>query len=116
MKEAKTASRSGMPWTLKPIVAMGLAAAALALTRPAAAEDVTLMFDWVPSGGAASWYYGVEKGCFSQSGLNVSLRRGFGGVDTVTKIAAGAAEFGLADLGTLMLGRARSNAQVVAIM
>jgi NitT/TauT family transport system substrate-binding protein len=82
----------------------------------AAADNVTLLFDWIPSGSLAPFYYGAAQGCFSENGFNVTFKRGFGGVDTVTKIAAGAAEFGYADLGTIMLARARTDAPVKAFV
>jgi NitT/TauT family transport system substrate-binding protein len=48
--------------------------------------------------------------------LNVTVERGAGGVDTVNKVASGVAEFGLADLGTMMLAAEKNGAPVKALM
>jgi len=81
-----------------------------------AADKVTLILDWLPGGSAAAWYYGIEQKCFADKGIDLTVQRGFGGVDTVTKIAAGVAQFGAADLGAMMIGRIKSGAMVRAVM
>lgn len=49
-------------------------------------------------------------------GIDLSLTRGFGSGDTVNKLAAGAAQFGVADIGALMVARARQNVPVTSVM
>lgn len=101
----------------KTLLCLALGTAMAVSTMPArAADDVTLILDWTPGGFAASWYYGIENGCFPDQGINLKVERGYGGADTVTKIAAGVAEFGTADLSSIMLGKLTANAAVTAIM
>jgi NitT/TauT family transport system substrate-binding protein len=88
----------------------------LAPMAASAADDVKLILDWTPGGFEASWYYGIEKGCFQDQGINLKVQRGYGGADTVTKIAAGVGDFGIADLSSIMLGKLTANAAVTAIM
>lgn len=106
--------------TLKKIryggATLALVAALVATSVARAADDVSLFLDWVPGGFAAAWYDGIDQKCFADRGINLTVKRGYGGVDTVTKIAAKVGEFGIADLGSIMIGRIRSNATVRAIM
>ena len=87
------------------------------LAAPAAADDdVKIMFDWIPTGWHSAWYLGMKDGCFAKRKVNVTVLRGSGGVDAVNKVASGAAEFGLADLGTMMLAAEKNGAAVKALM
>ncbi|MFZ4809333.1 MAG: ABC transporter substrate-binding protein [Hyphomicrobiaceae bacterium] len=83
---------------------------------PSSAQDrAKLLLDWLPTGDYAAYYAGLEKGFFKDAGIELTIERGFGGADTVTKIATGTAEFGLADIGSLMAGRVRTQTPVKAI-
>lgn len=85
--------------------------------RHEASHSRTCSFlDWVPSGWHGAWYYGAKKGCFSDRDIEVSLERGMSGGDSVTKVASGTSELGLADIGTMILAVANSGAPVRAIM
>lgn len=95
---------------------MGVLAAALAMARPAAAQDkVVLQLDWLPTGEHASYYAGLERGFFRENGVDLSVIRGYGSGDTVNKVAAGAAQFGVADLGAVLAGRQQQGLPVKAI-
>jgi hypothetical protein len=50
------------------------------------------------------------------SRASTSLTRGYGSGDTVNKVAAGTAAFGVADISAVMAARARQNAPVRSIM
>jgi NitT/TauT family transport system substrate-binding protein len=94
-----------------------LACAALLGAAPArAADNVTLQLDWVPSGIAAAWYYGVANNCFAAQNISVKITRGYGAGDAITKIATGSAEFGVTDLGAMIAARAKTGAAVKGIM
>jgi NitT/TauT family transport system substrate-binding protein len=87
------------------------------LVTPAHAQDRALLqLDWIPTGEHAAYFAGVERGIWRDLGIQLSLTRGFGSGDTVNKLAAGAAQFGVADIGALMVARARQNVPVTAIM
>jgi len=88
----------------------------LAMSGPLAAQDrAKLILDWIPDGSYAAFYAGVSKGFYKDAGINLTIDRGFGSSDTVTKIAAGVAQFGIADIAAVMAGRVRAKTPVKAI-
>lgn len=89
----------------------------LAARAPAAAQDRALFqMDWIPTGEHAAWYAGAARGFWREQGIDISLTRGFGSGDTINKVGAGAATFGVADIGPVMAARARGQVPVTAIM
>jgi NitT/TauT family transport system substrate-binding protein len=102
------------------IRAFGLLAAALALqpfvSLPAGAADkVRFQTDWLPSGEHAMYYGGWQKGIFAEEGIDVTITRGYGSGDTLTKLAGGAFDFGVADVASVLTARARQNVPVKSI-
>ncbi len=96
----------------------GLAALALTLLLggPALAQDkVRFQTDWIPSGEHAMYYGAWSKGIFAKHGIDITITRGYGSGDTVTKVAAGAADFGVADISAVMTARARTNVPIKTI-
>lgn len=96
----------------------GLAALALALMSavPAMAQDkVRFQTDWIPSGEHAMYYGAWSKGIYAKHGIDITITRGYGSGDTVTKVASGAADFGVADIAAVMTARARTNVPVKTI-
>lgn len=96
----------------------GLAALALTflLGGPALAQDkVRFQTDWIPSGEHAMYYGAWSKGIYAKHGIDITITRGYGSGDTVTKVAAGAADFGVADIAAVMTARARTNVPVKTI-
>src|SRR5262249_28078627 len=94
-----------------------IAVAALVLgAAPALAQDkVRFQTDWIPSGEHAMYYGGWQKGIFASEGIDVTITRGYGSGDTVTKLAAGAFDFRVADMAALMTPPARPNLPVQAL-
>lgn len=96
----------------------GLAALALTLlsAMPALGQDkVRFQTDWIPSGEHAMYYGAWSKGIYAKHGIDVTITRGYGSGDTVTKVAAGAADFGVADISAVMTARARTNVPIKTI-
>lgn len=94
--------------------------AALALTflfgAPAIAQDkVRFQTDWIPSGEHAMYYGAWSKGIYAKHGIDITITRGYGSGDTVTKVASGAADFGVADIAAVLTARARTNVPVKTI-
>ena len=90
---------------------------ALATAHPADAQDrVLLQLDWIPTGEHAAYFSGAERGAWRAHGIDLSLTRGYGSGDTVQKVAAGAAPFGVADISAVLASRARQNTPVKLIM
>jgi NitT/TauT family transport system substrate-binding protein len=98
------------------ILALSLSVAAFSAGEAAAADKVTFQLDWTPGGISAAWYLGLEKGCFSDQGIDLTIVRGYGAADAVTKIASGVAEFGITDLSVIIASIGNTKAPVKAIM
>ncbi|MFN7753276.1 MAG: ABC transporter substrate-binding protein [Pseudomonadota bacterium] len=108
----RTLSRRLLRAVAAALIGVGATLLAPALAR---AQDVKLLLDWIPTGDYAAYYAAVDRGFYKEAGLNVTIERGFGSSDTVTKIATGVAQFGIADIGALMAGSVRSQVPVRAI-
>ncbi|MES2712325.1 MAG: ABC transporter substrate-binding protein [Pseudomonadota bacterium] len=94
---------------------MGAVLGAL-MAVPAAAQDRALLqLDWIPTGEHAAYFAGAARGFWREQGIELSLTRGYGSGDTINKVAAGAAQFGVADLGGVMAARARQSVPVRSI-
>jgi NitT/TauT family transport system substrate-binding protein len=92
--------------------------AAMLVVAPAMAQaqdKVRFQTDWIPSGEHAMYYGGWSKGIFAKHGIDVTITRGYGSGDTVTKLAGGAADFGVADIAAVFTARMRTNVPVKTI-
>lgn len=78
-------------------------------------EKVRFQTDWIPSGEHAMYYGAWLKGIYAAEGLDITISRGYGSGDTVTKLAGGAFEFGVADIGAVLIARARQNIPIKTI-
>lgn len=87
----------------------------LAMTAAQGADKVRFQTDWLPSGEHAMYYGGWQKGIFAEEGIDITITRGYGSGDTVTKLAAGAFDFGVADVASVLTARARQNVPVKTI-
>ena len=77
--------------------------AAASVPAPAFAQDkVVLQLNWLPSGQLSAVFVGRDRGLFTQRGIALEIRRGFGSADTVTKVATGSADFGYVDMANLI--------------
>jgi NitT/TauT family transport system substrate-binding protein len=90
------------------LVAPGLASGA--------GRDVRFILDFMPDGFHAPFYVTLDKGFFTEEGLNVKISRGYGSGDTVKKLASGQYDVGLAGVFALIPARANEGAAVKAIM
>ena len=93
-----------------------LAASSLVdLSAACAADKVRFQTDWLPSGEHAMYYGGWQKGIFAEEGIDITITRGYGSGDTVTKLAGSAFDFGVADIAAVMTARARQGVPVKII-
>ncbi|MBA4111169.1 MAG: taurine ABC transporter permease [Leptothrix sp. (in: Bacteria)] len=67
-----------------------------------AATPIKFQLDWRFEGPAALFLQPVAKGYFKQAGLDVSVDAGNGSGGTVTRVASGSYDLGLADMAALM--------------
>lgn len=96
----------------------GIAAATLLIGVNAgavAAEKITFMIDWLPSGDKAVPYLGVQKGLFAAEGLEVVIQSGRGSSDVVTRLGTATADIGTGGLSALLQARAENKVPVKAV-
>src|SRR5450755_2757701 len=84
--------------------------AVLVTVTARAAERVSVVMDAGFNGRHAYYFVAIEKGYYESVGLDVQVVRGQGSADAIKQVAAGNAQFGFADAGSVVL--ARGNEQV----
>ena len=101
---------------LRTTILAAVAGLAAAFAVPAAAADrVHLMLDWIPTGDYAPYYAGMAMGIYQKNGIELRISRGNGSGDTLSKLAGGAADIGMADISALFTARQRANMPVKMI-
>jgi len=93
---------------MKHLVTASLIASSLVFVQPASADPdkVHFVLDWVVYGRSTPYFVALEKGFFKKNNIDVTIERGYGSVASLKRIAAGQADFVLADFGGLILARA----------
>ena len=87
---------------------MFVAALLAAATTPAAAQQkLDFILNWVPGGDHAPYYYAKKLGWYAKEGIDLNLEPGKGSALAVQKVGAGANPIGLADMGNVLLGKAK---------
>lgn len=79
------------------------------------AQDITFAMDWMINGTHAPYYVALDKGFYKEAGLKVEIVRGYGSGDTVKKVAAKRATFGVCDFGALVTSVTREKTPVKAL-
>jgi NitT/TauT family transport system substrate-binding protein len=75
----------------------------LGLSNPAfAADKVVLMLNWYIYGEHAPFYLGKAKGIYAANGIDLEIQEGRGSAATIQAVAAKTANFGYADIPTMM--------------
>jgi NitT/TauT family transport system substrate-binding protein len=77
-------------------------------------EKVVLLLNWYTYSEHAPFYLGKERGYFDQEGIDLDIQEGRGSGVTVQAVAAGTANFGYADVPTMMKA-ASKGAPVTAV-
>jgi NitT/TauT family transport system substrate-binding protein len=87
---------------------MFIAALLAAATAPATAQQkLDFFLNWVPGGDHAPYYYAKKLGWYAKEGIDLNLEPGKGSALAVQKVGAGANPIGLADMGNVLLGKAK---------
>ena len=90
-----------MPRTLVAVLLV------LAAAPAAAQQKMDFILNWVPGGDHAPYYYAKKLGLYAKEGIDLNLEPGKGSMLAVQKVGAGANTIGLADMGNVLLGRAK---------
>jgi NitT/TauT family transport system substrate-binding protein len=75
--------------------------------RAAEMKPATIRLDFIIGGKHAPWFVALEKGFYAKRGLNVTILASGGSADTVRTVGAGGADFGFADIGTMIVAKSR---------
>lgn len=70
-----------------------------------AADKVLFSLQWIPNGNHFGVFAAKEQGFYKEAGLDVDIQRGFGSGDTAKRVATGTADIGIADAGSVIVGR-----------
>ena len=106
--------------SLKQTVQIGAVAFALAILgfggagRAAELTPANIRLDFIIGGKHAPWFVALEKGFYSKRGLKATILGSTGSADTVRTIGAGGADFGFADIGTMIVAKSRGTPVQVA--
>jgi NitT/TauT family transport system substrate-binding protein len=67
-------------------------------------DKVTLTLNWVPYGEHAPFYYGKQKGFYSDEGIDLDIKPGNGSATVIKQVAQDQTTFGWADTPPLLNG------------
>ncbi|HEX2226504.1 MAG TPA: ABC transporter substrate-binding protein [Candidatus Binatia bacterium] len=76
-------------------------------TRAAELTPVNIRMDFIIGGKHAPWYVALDKGFYAKRGLAATIQASTGSADTVRTIGAGGADFGFADMATMIVAKSR---------
>ena len=77
------------------------------LSVAAEARPATIRMDFIIGGKHAPWFVALEKGFYAKRGLAPTIQASTGSADTVRTIASGGADFGFADMATMIVAKSR---------
>jgi len=97
------------PWSPAVITALGIVLLCFTYACSDAAEPKpgTIRLDFIIGGKHAPWYVALEKGFYAKRGLAPSIQASTGSADTVRTVASGGADFGFADIATMIVAKSR---------
>lgn len=91
---------------IKATAAIVLGAAILSATPTQSSAQTTtpvkFVLDWAFEGPQATWSQSIESGCYAKSGIDLKTDRGFGSGDSISKVASGAYDVGIADFSSVV--------------
>jgi NitT/TauT family transport system substrate-binding protein len=88
--------------------AFGLLAALAAAPLPAAAQEkVQFALNWFAVGDHAAYWVALDKGYYKERGLDVTMENSKGSGDSISKVASGRADVGLADAAVVIAAISR---------
>ena len=100
--------------SVRLLAAVALAAGVAQATAAQAADDVSLILNWVAGGDHAPVYWAQSQGWYKDAGLNLTVEPGKGSTMSSQRAAVGQNQLGIADLGTALVNRGKG-ADLVAV-
>ena len=98
------------------VVLAGAALATLAVSQALAQTDVKFALDWKFEGPSAPYFVAIDKGYFSDEGLDVTIDVTPGGAPEVfNRLAAGKADMAVSDLNLLIKFRDTAGTPIKAV-
>lgn len=91
-----------LTYSLLRSAALGFAASILVAGAASAQTSAKFALDWTVIGTHAPFSVALEKKLFEKEGLKIAIDRGYGSVDTITKVGNGVYDFGFADPNLLL--------------
>lgn len=104
--------------TVRSTIAAATMMLAVSTQNARALDAITLITDFGYNGRHAYFFVAQDKGYYKDAGIDIKIVGGKGSVDAIRQVAAGNANFGFADAGSLVLSRANDNipVQLVAVV
>ncbi|MEO3428560.1 ABC transporter substrate-binding protein [Pelagibius sp. CAU 1746] len=99
---------------MKQLRLLALAAAALT-PMSAAAEEIDMILNWVPTADHAPYFYAVEAGWYEEAGITLNIEAGRGSGAAAQRVGAGISPIGVADMATALVAKSKG-ADFVAVM
>ena len=84
------------------ILVLAISAALAPSVHAADKTPIRFIMDWVFEGAQSIWPVAAESGCFSDSGLEVTIDRSLGSGDAISKVASRTYDIGVADFTSLV--------------
>ena len=97
----------GIPLRRRFLTLLAVSLFTFSLAGIASAEGVRFILNWVPDGQQAAWFAAKDMGFYKAQGLDVTIISGSGSAKSVKAVAGKAAEYGIADMGEIIKGRAK---------
>jgi len=97
-------------WHLGLVGAFSLALIILGSGMQVRAAELTpanIRMDFIIGGKHAPWFVALEKGFYAKRGIAATIQTSTGSADTIRTIASGGADFGFADLATMIVAKSR---------
>ena len=97
-------------WRVGGVVVIALVLVMLGggiIGQAAELTPANIRLDFIIGGKHAPWYVALEKGFYAKRGLNATIQPSTGSADTVRTIASGGADFGFADVATMIVAKSR---------
>jgi len=97
-------------WRFDGVVVIALVLVMLGggiIGQAAELTPANIRLDFIIGGKHAPWYVALEKGFYAKRGLNATIQPSTGSADTVRTIASGGADFGFADVATMIVAKSR---------